>query len=123
MKARTFLIIILVILLSFFAISNKSSTSSIDDLAYVVAIGFDVGTSSDLKISFQITVPTSSQSNEGGSSSGNSSSIINTVDCNSLDTGIALLNSYLGKKINLAHCQYIIFSEKLASNRIGKLYL
>lgn len=119
MKARTFLIIILVILLLFFAVSNKSSTNSIDDLAYVVAIGFDVGSTSDLKISFQITVPTSSQSNEGGSSDGNSSSIINAVECNSLDTGIALLNSYLGKKVNLAHCEYIIFSEELSSKGIG----
>lgn len=119
MKARTFLIIILIILLLLFAATNKSSTNAIDDLAYVVAIGFDVGTTSDLKISFQLTVPTSSQSNEGGSSSSNSSSVINAVECNSLDTGIALLNSYLGKKINLAHCQYIIFSEEISSKGIG----
>lgn len=119
MKARSFLIGILIILLIFFAITNNSSTNPIDELAYVVAIGFDVGTTSDLKITFQITVPTSSQSAQGSSASSSNSSIINTVECNSLDTGIALLNSYLGKKVNLAHCQYIIFSEDLSSKGIG----
>ncbi len=118
MKARNFLIILLIIVIIFFTISNGSSVSSIDELAYVVAIGFDVGKSEDLSITFQINMPSSSkEQSSGDSSSEGPSSVINTVECNSFDVGVNLLNSYLSKKVNMTHCKYLIFSEELASNR------
>ena len=95
-----------------------NGVNSIDELAYVVAIGFDVGENSDLKISFQINMPSSSkEQSSGDSSSEGPSSVINTVECNSFDVGVNLLNSYLSKKVNMTHCKYLIFSEELASNR------
>lgn len=97
-----------------------NGVNSIDELAYVVAIGFDVGENSDLKISFQINMPTSAKEQSSGSeSSESSSSVINTVECNSFDIGVSLLNSYLSKKVNMTHCKYLIFSEELASKGIG----
>ena len=63
-----------------------NGVNSIDELAYVVAIAFDVGENSDLKISFQINMPTSAKEQSSGSeSSESSSSVINTVECNSFD--------------------------------------
>ena len=97
-----------------------NGVNSIDELAYVVAIAFDVGENSDLKISFQINMPTSAKEQSSGSeSSESSSSVINTVECNSFDIGVSLLNSYLSKKVNMTHCKYLIFSEELASKGIG----
>ncbi len=124
MKARNFLILILGLLIVGFSISNSSAINTIDELAYVVAIGFDVGESSDLKISFQINMPSSSSSSSSGegssdNSSSDDTSVINTVECNSFDVGVSLLNSYLSKKVNMSHCKYLIFSEELASSGIG----
>ena len=125
MKARNFLILILGLLIVGFSISNSSAINTIDELAYVVAIGFDVGESSDLKISFQINMPSSSSSSSSGegssdNSSSDDTSVINTVECNSFDVGVSLLNTYLSKKVNMSHCKYLIFSEELASNGIGE---
>ena len=119
MKARNFLIVLLGIVIILFSISNGSAVNSIDELAYVVAIGFDVGKSSDLIISFQINMPSSSKEESSSSSSSSSTSVINTVECNSFDVGVNLLNSYLSKKVNMTHCKYLIFSEELASKGIG----
>ena len=119
MKARNFLIVLLGIVIILFSISNGSAVNSIDELAYVVAIGFDVGKSSDLIISFQINMPSSSKEESSSSSSSSSTSVINTVECNSFDVGVNLLNSYLSKKVNMTHCKYLIFSEELAAKGIG----
>lgn len=53
-----------------------------------------------------------------GGSSQSSSSNIYTVPCNSIDSGISILNNYLSKKINLSHCSAIIVSEELAQKGI-----
>lgn len=93
--------------------------NNIDRLAYVVALGLDVSDSNNIKVSFQLS--TSSQdSSSGGSSSQSDSSIINTIDCACIESGINLLNSYLSKKVNLAHCKVIVFSEEFASKGISK---
>ena len=64
MKARNILITLLIILLISFAFFNSSSVNTIDDLAYVVAIGFDVGENYALKVSFQINMPSVSKSSK-----------------------------------------------------------
>lgn len=103
------LIVILVLLLAFV----PSYTSlNIDNLAYVIAIGIDVGKNEKFEICFQFT-----QNGSSGSESGQdqkSASIINTVEAPSLDAAINLMNSYLAKKINLSHCRLIVFSEEIA---------
>lgn len=78
-------IFIIVIIISFiFTFRNHTSTmQSLDDLAYVMAIGVDVGTTTKYKVSLQlstiessaseaITQPSSSGGSSGGSSSGGS---------------------------------------------------
>ena len=52
-----------------------------------------------------------------GSEQSNSSNIY-TVPCNSIDSGISILNNFLSKKINVSHCSAIIFSEDLAKKGI-----
>lgn len=90
---------------------------------YVVGIGIDIGENDVLKVSFQIATPSSSQdggSNGGSSGSESSTYIINSVECNSIDTGLNLVNSHISKNLNLSHCKVIVFSEALAYQGISE---
>ena len=109
---------------------NPSSSVGLDNLAYITAIGIDIGEKDTYKISFQVSTINSSSSDSsskdstdsssgGGSSESKSTSFnINTVECNSIDSGISLMNTYLDKSINLSHCQIIVISEELAKTGI-----
>ncbi len=116
-RVISLLIIILVIT---FLISGSFSSQNIDKLAYVVALGLDVGEHNNLKMSFQISIPNNEAGPESIGSSQASNVIVNTVECSSIDAGIALINSYISKEVNLSHCKIIIFSEELASTGIAK---
>ncbi len=108
--------VFLVILVFIVAFSPSYTSLNIDNLAYVVALGIDVGENEDFNISFQFT--TGSSSSDSGSSE-KSPLIINSVEASSIDSAINLMNSYLAKKINLSHCRLLIFSEEVASKGIA----
>lgn len=112
---KIFAVIILTLLLVISSVSYYG-IKGIDDLAYVVAIGLDVGDSDTLKMSLQISVPNDGDSS--GSSSQSSSVIVNSIDCPSISTGISLFNSYLGKEVNLSHCKVLVISEQLATEGV-----
>ena len=116
-KAKKFLIAIVCISLLFYFLNNRYNIYDIDNLAYVIALGFDVGTNNVLKISFQVSALGSSSGESGKAKSDNPK--VNTVECSSLENGINIMNSYLSKDLNLAHCKMIVFSEELASMDIS----
>ena len=98
-----------------------NSVTSMDNLAYVVAVGFDIKDTGKLELSFQIALPSGSEGGSSGSSSSqSSSSIVTIVECNSFESGVNLVNSYLSKELNLSHCKAIVFSEEIASQGIGE---
>lgn len=105
------ILIIYILIVNLYAFSASYTYDNIDNLAYVVAIGIDTSQSNNLRVSFQFT-DTSAYSNEGQSET--NSTIINTVEAQSLESSVNLLNSYIGKNINLAHCKVIVFSEEIA---------
>lgn len=127
---RNILLIAILFSLMFSLLENPSSSVGLDNLAYITAIGIDIGDKDTYKISFQVSTIQSSSadsssedstgsSSGGGSSESKSTSFnINTVECNSLDSGISLMNTYLDKSIDLSHCQIIVISEDLAKNGI-----
>ncbi len=108
--------ILLVIIIFIVAFSPSYTSLNIDNLAYVIALGIDVGENEDFNISFQFT--TGSSTSDSGSSE-KSPLIINSVEASSIDSAINLMNSYLAKKINLSHCRLLIFSEEVASQGIS----
>lgn len=118
-KFRNFLLrflICCIISILIFSLSGCYSVQSIDDLAYVVALGIDLGKNNNLELTVQLTFPNSADSS---SSSGETApTIINSVECSSINSGISLLNSYVSKEINLSHCKVLIFSEAIASRGI-----
>ena len=96
---KIFIALLIVMLL--LAFSKSYSTLNIDNLSVVVAMGIDVSDKNNLAISFQFTNPSSVS--ESGTSE-QSPSIIYTVDASSISSGINLINTYIGKSINLSHC-------------------
>lgn len=117
-KLKHIVALFLILTLFLFSLSGCYSTHNIDHLAYVVAIGFDVGENNKLKLSFQISVPGNSSGGNGSSQS--DSSVVTTIECSSFDSGVNLLNSYLSKESNLSHCKIIVFSEEFAYNGISE---
>ena len=115
-KMLYYVLIAYILIVNLYAFSASYKYDNIDNLSYVIAIGIDTSTNNYLKVSFQFT-DTSAYSNNGNS--GNNSTIINTVESKSLESSINLLNSYIGKNVNLAHCKVIVFSEEVAKNGLS----
>lgn len=114
-------------ILVFFAVafSGYLHEQDINDLAYIIAVGFDVGDNDDIKLTFQISIPSkngSGSSSSGGSSSegsGSSDTLKQTVECNSFNSGLNMANNIISKKLSLTHCKFIVFSEEFASRGIS----
>ena len=118
MSKNTIAIISFLILLVIFASSFSSSYTShnMSNLAYVLALGIDVGENSKMKISAQFTnsdsfSPSSSSSDEA------SSIFLVSGEANSIYSCLNLINTYIGKEINLSHCSVVIVSEAFAKER------
>ena len=117
LKIYKYLIIIIIVIIFSLAFTGSHIVQSVDDLAYAVALGIDVGDKEDLKVTFQFTMPSPS----GESGSGKSSpAVIDTVEANSIDSAISFMNAYVSKEINLSHCKVIVISEEVAKRGIAK---
>lgn len=110
---KIFLVIILIICL--FVFSGCYNTMGIDKQYFVVSLGLDISDNDTLIISVQIPFPSADSS--GGSSAQSSDYQIYTVEAQTIDEGLSILNNYLNKKINLSHCSALVLSEKLAGKR------
>ncbi len=113
-------IIVFFILIAIFihAFSESYVSHSLTNLAYVLALGIDVGEKANLKITAQFSKATAFDSS-GGSSDSSSQIVMVSGEADSIFSGINLLNSYIGKELNLAHCNVVVFSEEFAKNGIG----
>ena len=119
-KVRKIFAIIILTVMLVISSTNYYGIKGIDNLAYVVAIGIDVGENENLKLSLQISVPNNGEGGSG-SSSQSSSVVVDSIECSSINTGITLFNSYLGKEVNLSHCKVLIISEEFASRGVNEI--
>lgn len=111
---KLFILILTIIILTAF---NSSYTAlNVDNLAVVVALGIDSSDNNSLKFSFQFT--NASSVSESGSTE-SASSIIYSINASSISSAINLMNTYIGKEINLSHCKLVVFSEELAMKGIS----
>ena len=67
------------------------------------------GEQNDLKISFQLSIPSKNTSESDSSTA--SDTVIDTIESSSVESGISLANSYISKKLNL------VISEEIAARR------
>lgn len=117
MKNKISISIILIFIL--ITLTGCYDASSIEDSYYVVALGIDSSNNNLYNISIQIAKNKSSSASSA-SSSQSSSYTIYTVEAETIESGISILNNYLNKKLNLSHCSAIVFSEELARKRNWK---
>jgi len=112
-------IVICLILLVIFAngFSAAYTSRAIGNLAYVLALGIDVGEKSKMKVSAQFTKSASVSPGSGTSAEDIDNIVLVSGEADSIFSAINLLNSYIGKEINLSHCSLIIFSEEFAKQR------
>ena len=115
---RNLIAIFFILLLNLIMLSGCYDSRGIEELAYVTAIGLDVSENNLLNLTLQISIPSSGSSSESGSSQSSKTNSI-TVECTSINSGLALANSYISKELDLSHCKVIIFSEKLAEQGIS----
>ena len=108
--------VFILIIIFIIAFSSSYASLNIDNLAYVSAIGLDTSTENKLEVTFQFS--TTSPASESGSTE-KTSTIENSVSASSISNAINLMNSYMGRDINLSHCKVIIISEELAYNGIS----
>lgn len=109
--------IFILVVLFVMAFSSSYLSLSIDNLAYVLVIGIDKGKDNNLEVSFQFS--TASKASDTGSTE-KAPTIMDTVEAPSLSTAINLMDSYIGRELNLSHCKVIIFSEELAEEGISE---
>ena len=115
-------IIILIAVTAFisYSIYDAYPGLSLGKIAYVVAIGFDTAENNNFKMTIQIAKPNAANLDSSGSSQ-STQTVLNSVECSSFESGLNLLNSYISRDINLAHCDAIIISEELASKGISQI--
>lgn len=114
---KTFFILTLIFFILWgFSVSYNSHT--LDNIVHVVAIGIDncKDDTNSMKVSFQF-VNMSSKSN--GSSDGEASTVVTSINASTLNKAISLMNSYIGKELNFSHCKVIVFSEAFAKEGIS----
>ena len=109
MSKNSISIIVFLILLCIFANAfSKSYTShNMSNLAYVLALGIDVGENDKMKVSLQFTKNAVFSSGSGSSPDDSSNVVLVSGEAESIFSAINLLNSYIGKEINLAHCSIV----------------
>ncbi|MDK2820781.1 MAG: spore germination protein [Clostridia bacterium] len=99
----------------------------VDEMAYVMAMGFDKGTTEKLRLTLQIITFRNQEGGEqggrqrGGQGGGQTDQI--TVECSALFDGINLANTILSRQINLMHAKHIVISEELARNGDVEKYI
>lgn len=109
-----------IIIALLFSLTGCYDATGIEELAYVVALGLDLNDNNQLELSVQVaTSENNSSDNSSGNTSQSKSSNVTTIECNTIDSGLSLINSHISKKINLSHCQVILISEKLAKNGVS----
>ena len=129
LKKMTYLIAIIIFCSTVF--SGYLHEQDIDDAAYVIALGIDTGSDDNkIELTIQVAIPSESGSGSSSSSSEESSSsssekgasdtLNQTIECNSIDSGLDLANNIISKRLNLTHCKFIVFSEEIASRGISE---
>jgi len=95
----------------------------IDDLAYPLAMGLDLGEAEVLRMSLQLAAPLKIGGGGGEKGSegnqGESSAVI-TIDTPSIYSGLNLINNVVSKEINMSHVKVLVISKKLAQSGIMK---
>lgn len=122
---KKFSSVIIIVIFCAIIFSGYLHEQDLDDLAYVIAIGIDVGKNNDIEVTFQISIPSENGSNSSSSTSSSSSSekessdtLNKSVECETINSGLDLVNNVVSKRVDLSHCKFVVFSQEIASRGI-----
>ena len=116
---KIFLPILLIIIL--FVFTGCDTPDGIDHYNFVISVGIDKTEDNLLKLSVQLPSVVSSSSGSSGSSQ-SSNYTIYSVEAQSIDEGITILDNFLNKQINLSHCSALVISEELAREGVKTIF-
>ena len=111
MRKKTIFCFLIILIIPFF-LSGCYDSVSLEKYYYAIAIAIDTSEKSNFKLSVQVA--SSNQNSDSSSSSQSTNNLIYSVDCETINLGINIINNFLSKKINLSHCSAIIFSEDIS---------
>ena len=107
-----FLVISIVSLIFLYGYSGSYSSTNIDNISYVTALGIDL---SDDKQNLKVTFEFMDAAPFAGNNSGEvSPPALDTITAKTISNAINILNAYIGKEVNMSHCKVVIFSENVA---------
>lgn len=116
---KKFLCLILILSICSFSLTGCYDATGVENLSYAIAIGLDKGENNILKLSIQFATPSTISAGSEGSSQSDTTTIT-SIECSSISSGINLINSYISKQVNLAHCKVIVISEELAYEGVSE---
>lgn len=113
-----FIVILTIIVIFIYAFSSSFISREMENLAYVVGLGIDKDEKDPdkIKVSFQFVQLYALSDN---ASSEAPPTFINSVTGNSINSAINEMNTYIGKELNLSHCDIIVFSSDFAKEGIS----
>lgn len=115
-KLRIIPIILIILLLS------GCMGSEPNDIAYIVAMGFDKADNDNYKITIQFAKPTqiSGGASEEGGKGGEIVENV-TVEAPNIYSGINIANNIVSKKFSLSHAKLMVFSKEVAENGVSDI--
>lgn len=108
------IIIIILIFIILFSLTGCYDFTEVDELTYITAIGVDRIDDITAKITFKMIVPRSISQESSNSSNLNKSSLIITVEEQSILSAINMANTSISKRMNLSHAKILVFSKDIA---------
>ena len=110
------------LLLLLFTLTGCFEKRELEDLAYVIAVGIDVGEKEKYSITYQIAVPIKI-AGEGNDSAGKGSTTLITLETESLFNSISKVDSLISKELTLSHNKIIVCSEEIAKKGLDEILI
>ena len=100
-----------------------NGSHEIDDWVYPNSIGIDKGSEDQLRFTFQsptLRKGNVSQDSRNSQSQGSSEYLVTTLDSATFFAGVNVINISMSRTLNFTHTKYIIISEDLAKEGVGR---
>jgi len=114
-KSVLFIMVILIV----FSMSGCFDSIEADEMAFVVSLGIDKGSSGNLILTFLVAVPISI--GVGGEiGEVEKSTTIITVEAPTINGAVSIVNTLLSKRISFSHAKLVLISKELAQEGVEK---
>lgn len=108
----------MIILALMLGLSGCASSNEPEEVAYVLAMGIDHGSSNLRRITYLIAsprqIPAGDESGSTGGGNEDKTFMTATVEAPSIYASLNLMNSFVGRRISLMHTKILVFSETMA---------